>query len=412
MLSKEFEKIAADEIQTYLFREGEGNISSLQLRDREKFGLPFKLLAAQLSGRKKVAAKLPSFHRTKGILYPPSVNLEQSSSESTGEFKGEIIAGAVGKTTAIMADLTGGFGVDSFFFSKKVAALDYIEPNGSLLDIARHNLSLLGCANVQYHETNAREFLNSCNRNYDLIYLDPSRRDAHSGKVIRLADCQPEIAGLLTRLFEVTTFALIKTSPLLDIQQGLKELNYVKTVMVVSVNNECKELLFLLQKGFFGTPVIETYNLSGSGDAKQFLSFTFDEEKKANSDFSEPRTYLYEPNASILKAGAFKSVGEKFGLQKLQVNTHFYTSDLLKEHFPGRVFKIDALEFDAKSFPEKKANVVTRNYPLKAEELKRKLKISDGGEKYVIGFSSAKKKYVVLATRLAETAVPNKSGKK
>jgi hypothetical protein len=401
MLSKELEKIAGHEIQTYLFSEGEGNTSNLQLRDREMFGLPFKLLAGQLNARKKIAAKLPSFYRTKGILYPPSINLEQSSSEPAGNFKAETIVDAIGKTGAVIADLTGGFGVDSFFFSKRAAAVDYIEPDSGLLDIARHNLNLLGCSNIQYHETTAIDFLNSCQQNYDLIYLDPSRRDAHTGKVFRLADCQPDIAGIFHQLFEFTGFVLIKTSPLLDIQQGLKELNTVKKVLVVSVNNECKELLFLMQKGFSGEPIIETYNLDKLGKVKQFFHFTWEEEKNTNSDFSEPQTYLYEPNASILKAGAFKSIGKKFGLQKLQANTHFYTSNLLNESFPGRIFKIDQLEFDRKNFLEKKANVITRNYPLSAEELKKKLKLADGGEKYVIGFSSTKKKYSVLATRLA-----------
>lgn len=399
MLSKELEKIAGDEIQTYLFSEGEGDISNLQLRDREKFGLPFKLLAGQLSARKKNVVKLPSFFRTKGILYPPSVNLEQSSSESTGKFKAETIVDAIGKTNALVADLTGGFGVDSFFFSKKAEAVDYVEPDPGLLDIARHNLDLLGCSNIQYHPTNAKDFLNRCQRNYDLIYLDPSRRDAHAGKVFRLADCQPDIAGLLYQLFEFTEFVLIKTSPLLDIQQGLKELNMVKKVLVVSVNNECKELLFLIQKGFSDEPIIETYNLDKLGEVKQFFYFTREEEKNTDSDFSEPLTYLYEPNASILKAGAFKCIGKKFGLRKLQANTHFYTSNLLNENFPGRIFRIDQLEFDRKNFTEKKANVITRNYPLSAEELKKKLKLADGGEKYVIGFSSVKKKYSVLATR-------------
>jgi len=400
MLSKEFEKIAGNEIQTYLFRQGEGDIPSLHLRSSEMFGLPFKLLAGQLSARKKAAVKLPSFYQTKGILYPPSVNLEQSSSEPTGNFKAETIVRLIVKSNATVADLTGGFGVDSLFLSRKAAAVDYVEPDRGLLDIARHNLNLMGCANIEYHQTSAKEFLNSCKGTYDLIYLDPSRRDAHSKKVFRLTDCEPDINELLPQIFRFTEFVLIKTSPLLDIQQGLNELRAIKKVIVVSVRDECKELLFLMHKGFSGEPIIETYNLDKFGQVKQSFSFTSDEEKAAASDFSEPLNYLYEPNASILKAGAFKSIGKKFGLQKLQANTHFYTSSLVKENFPGRVFKIDQLEFDPKNFPERKANVVTRNYPLKAEELKKKLKVSDGGEKYIIGFSSARRKYVVLATRL------------
>ncbi len=169
----------------------------------------------------------------------------------------------------------------------------------------------------------------------------------------------------------------------------------------MSVSNECKELLFLLQNRFSGEPIVETSALDKFGEAKQSFTFTFDDEKNIDSDFSEPLTYIYEPNASILKAGSFKLIGKKFGLQKLQVNTHFYTSTILKEDFPGRIFKIDQVEFNLKTFAEKKANVITRNYPLRTDELRKKLRLSDGGEKYVIGFSSSKKKYVVLATRLA-----------
>lgn len=399
MLSKEFEKIAGEEIQEYLFREGDGNISGL-LRDGEKFGVPFRLLAAQLSARGKIAAKLPTFYSTKGILYPPSINLEQSSSEATGNFKSEVIEGIVSKPDSAVADLTGGFGVDSFFFSKRVRALDYVEPDENLLGIARHNHNMLGCFNIEYHREDAKDFLAGRARHYDLIYLDPSRRDARAGKVFRLADCQPDITALFTTLFEHTEFVLLKSSPLLDIQQGTTELRGVKKVLVVSLNNECKELLFLLQKGFSGEPVVEAYNLDKLGKIHQFFSFSRAEEKNALSDFSEPLTFLYEPNASILKAGAFKSVGRRFELRKLHANTHLYTSNQLNEKFPGRIFKIDQMEFDRKHFPEKKANVITRNYPLGAEELRKKLKLADGGAQYVIGFSSAKKKYSVLATRL------------
>jgi hypothetical protein len=401
MLSKEFEKIAGDEIQTYLFDQTENDIPGLQLRHREMFGLPFGLIAEQLNARKKASSKLPFFYGTKGILYPPAINVEQCSSEATGNFKAEIISREIGKIEFKAADLTGGFGIDSLFLSKKAMLLDYLEPDFNLLNIAKHNHNLVGCGNIQYHQGNAEEFIDRCNVTYDLIYFDPSRRDLNSKKVFRLAECQPDIKDLLPQIFKFTEFILIKTSPLLDIQQGLNELTAVKKVMVVSVSNECKELLFLLQKGFTEEPVIETYNIDKFGDANQFLSFTFNEEKNTESDFGEPKTYLFEPNVSILKAGAFKFIGKKWGLQKLHVNTHFYTSNRLEENFPGRIFKIDQIAFNPKNFLEKKANVITRNYPLRADELRKKLKLSDGGERYVIGFSAQKKKYMVLATRLA-----------
>ncbi len=187
----------------------------------------------------------------------------------------------------------------------------------------------------------AEKFIDSCKAHYDLIYLDPSRRDDHKKKVFELAACKPNVLSMLPKLFQLTDFVLIKTSPLLDINQGLKELGHTKKVVVLSVGNECKELLFLLQKNVTKEPVIETYNLDNSGQAVHTFSFTPSEEKDSEADFASPQTYLYEPNASILKSGAFKLIGEKFGLQKIHPNTHFYSSLHFREKFPGRVFKIE-----------------------------------------------------------------------
>jgi len=401
MLREEIERIASAEVQEYISSHQDVDEKKLLLQRSEILGLPSSLIAKQIAIRRKAEIKLPLFYNTKGIIYPPSLNWEQCSSEATGNFKAEIISREIDNGKMKVADLTGGFGIDSFCFSKKVELVDYNEPDFGLLNIAKHNHSLLGSNNIQHHQTKAEDFLNQKQLKYNLIYLDPSRRDSHSKKVFRLADCVPNVSVLLPEILKSTEFVLIKAAPLLDIQQGLKELSHVKKVIVVSVSNDCKELLFLLQNGFSGEPIIETYNLDKFGTVKQSFAFTFNEERNTNSDFSEPLTYLYEPNASILKAGAYKTIGKKFDLLKLHVNTHFYSSNVLIENFPGRVFKIDQLEFDPKISAERKANVVTRNYPLTAEELKKKLKLGDGGEKYVIGFSSVKKKYVAIATRLA-----------
>jgi len=400
MSQDEIKRIASNEVQEYIFTHQNADEKKLLLQRSEILGLSSSSIAQQIAIRRKAEMKLPLFYKTKGIVYPPSLNWEQSSSEATGNFKSEILSREIGNGSLKVVDLTGGFGIDSFFISKKAEFVDYVEPNINLLHIAQHNHFLLGAINIQYHLSKAEEFLVQCKTKYDLIYLDPSRRDSNAKKVFRLVDCEPNINNLLPRIFGFSKFVLIKTSPLLDIQQGLSESSSVKKVIVVSVNNECKELLFLIQNGFSGEPIIETYNLDKLGSVKHTFSFTFNEERNTNSDFGEPNTYLYEPNTSILKAGAYKKIGKNFGLLKLHVSTHFYTSHLLKENFPGRIFKIDQLEFDTKSFAEKKANVVTRNYPLKAEELRKKLGLSDGGEKYILGFSSRKKKYIVLTTRL------------
>ena len=400
MLPIEIGEIAAEEVQEYIFSHAEEDEGKLLLKDRTILGVPTGLIAHQIRIRRKAETKLPLFFKTKGVIYPPTLNWEQCSSEATGNFKAQIVTNEIGEHESKIADLTGGFGIDSLFLGKRAASLDYIEPDPVLLNLARHNHDVLGCTSIHYHHTTAEEFLDRDDAMFDLIYLDPSRRNLSSKKVFRLEDCQPNTNHLLQQILDRAKFALIKTSPLLDIRQGLSELTAVKKIIVVSVNNECKELLFLLQKDFSGEPIVETYNLSKGGSVNQSLSFSLNDEKSTESDFGEPQTYLYEPNSSILKAGAFKIIGKKFLLRKLQVNTHLYTSDELHADFPGRIFKIDQHEFDSKNFVEKKANVITRNYPLGAEALRRKLRLSDGGNKYVIGFSAARKKYVVMATRL------------
>jgi hypothetical protein len=257
---------------------------------------------------------------------------------------------------------------------------------------------------LEYHSATAEEFLKATNETFDFIYADPSRRTAGKKKVHALEDAQPDIIKLKTEIFNRTTVLVVKASPLLDIQAGMAQLSCVKRVFVISVSNECKELLFFCEKGFSGISAIEAVNIA-SGPAGESFEFSLPEEREHIISFSNPLAYLYEPNASILKAGAFKSVAARFNLRKIAVNTHLYTSERLVETFPGRKFFIEALaKPDAgdlkKFFPGGKANVTTRNYPLSPEALKKKTMLKDGGEKFLIGFSGEKKKFLAVARRL------------
>jgi hypothetical protein len=398
MSPEEIDKLASDELQEYIFSHANEDEKKMLLKHKTILGLPTVLIAQQIAARRKAETKHPLFHRTKGIVYPPNLNLEQSSSEATAIFKSEIIRRKIGERLR-GADLTGGFGVDSFFLSQNAEYFDYIEQNAELSNIVRHNHSLI-TERIHHHNKSTEDFLTATSNHYDFFFIDPSRRDSKARKVFSLSDCVPDIVQLLPLLFKRANFVLLKASPLLDIKQGIKELSGVKNVIVVSVANDCKELLFLMEKDFVSEPLIETYNLDAKGSIKHSFSFHFSEEEKIVSKFSPPQKYLYEPNASILKAGAFKSIGEKFGLNKIQINTHLYTSNDLKNEFPGRVFEIEKLSFDYKSLVENKANIITRNYPLTTDELKRKLKLKDGGEKFAIAFSGQEKKYLVLAKRL------------
>jgi hypothetical protein len=380
------------------------DIRSLVLKHKIILGIPTAQLFEQIATRRKAKEKLPLYHQTPGVIFPPASNFEQSSSEVTARYKSEIIAGLIIGEKIRGADLTGGFGVDTFFLSKKFHEMHCVEPQESLLEIARYNHQLLGANNIEYHPTTAEEFIKTTRGPFDFIYADPSRRTEKNKKVHALEDAQPDVVKLRREIFEKASFLVVKASPLLDIQAGMAQLSPVKKVFVISVGNECRELLFVCEKDFEGISSVEAVNIQDRRLAQSF-EFTFPEEREQVVHFSEPLTYLYEPNASILKAGAFKSVARRFNLKKIAANTHLYTGEQLIEGFPGRKFLIEAfVKPDAamlrKVFPDGKANVTTRNYPLSPEALKRKTGVKDGGEKFLIGFSGEKKKFLAVATKL------------
>lgn len=389
-------------IQRYIREHEKYDVRNLVLKHKAILGIPAAHVFEQISSRKKAKEKLPLFYDTDGIIFPPSGNFEQSSSQATASYKSEIVRKILGEKKSSVADLTGGFGVDAFFLSRVVQMLHFVEPTSFLLEIARHNHLLLGAENINYHLMTAETFLQESPGHFDLIYLDPSRRNAEKKKIHALTECQPDVIKLKAEIFDKTSALLVKASPLLDIQAGIAQLACVKHVHVVSVNNECRELLFLCEKQFSGVATINAVNLTAGMEAFQF---TFGEEREQAISFSDPLTYLYEPNASILKAGGFKSVAHRFDVKKIQPNTHLYTSENLIDDFPGRKFMIEKLvRADAREmkrfFPDGKANVITRNYPLTAEQLKKKMKLKDGGEKFLIGFSGKEKKFLAVARRV------------
>jgi hypothetical protein len=385
-------------VQKFIIDHENDDEKMLVLKHKTIEGVPAALVATQINGRKKAKLKIPQFYSTINILYPPGINLEQSSSEKTALFKASVLKNYGSK----LIDLTGGYGVDSFFFSQSFNTVHYVEPDRALLEIVKHNHQVLGAHTIFHHNLTAEKFLAEYTENFDCAYIDPSRRSKSNQKVHKLSDCDPDISQLLPEIFKISPIVLIKSSPLLDIHQGLRELMNVEKVWIVAVDNECKEILFLCRNRFIGEPEIIAVNLQ---DVTERFSFMFSEEKGIESAFSNPLSYIYEPNASILKAGAFKLIGNRFSLCKLHPSTHLYTSPSLIKDFPGRIFKI--LHFtkpDKKLlhsiFAEGKANIITRNYPLSNEALKKKTKLKDGGDCYLIGFSGQKEKYLVAANRI------------
>ncbi|WP_255444097.1 class I SAM-dependent methyltransferase [Robiginitalea sp. SC105] len=334
-------------------------------------------LAQQLSGRKKAREKLPSWHETPGIYYPPGLNLEQASSEQTAAYKAGLVSGEW------LVDLTGGFGVDSTFFARRVNRVEYCEIDPELALIAAHNFQVLGATNVRVHAVDGLEYIRMMEGHANRpswIYADPSRRHQTKGKVIRLEDYTPEIPQNLDLLLQATDNLLLKTAPMLDIRAGLASLEFVREVHVVAWNNEVRELLWILQKGFSGEPRIKALDLA---DGMPPFTFTLAEEAASVSRTTPLAKYLYEPGAALLKAGAFKLVGDHYELGKLHRHTHLYTSDALIP-FPGRRFRVlRSLPYKPGRLPFRKGHVNSRNFPEDVAKIRKRNRIRSGGDTYL-----------------------------
>jgi precorrin-6B methylase 2 len=291
--------------------------------------LPKDYILNQINGRAKAKQKLPEFYANEQIIYPSYLSMEQCSSEATAYYKAQLFKGK------LAIDLTCGFGVDTYYLSKRFEQVITIEPNAELIDITTHNYEALNAQNISVVQSTAEEYLPTAPQ-ADLIYIDPSRR-VKTRKVFKLVDGVPNVVELLPRMLQLAPHVMIKTSPLQDITQCLHELTNVKEVHVVALNNECKEVLYILERNFSGEPLIKTINL---GKETQHFDFYLRNETTVKISYTEQGNYVYEPNAAILKAGAFNSLCAKFDLQKLAPNSHLYVSDELISNFPGRRFSL------------------------------------------------------------------------
>ncbi|MGN7514715.1 MAG: THUMP-like domain-containing protein [Allomuricauda sp.] len=365
-------------VQDFINKKLSSDIMTVLLSKPVFEGISQKELTEQIEAKKKCKDKLPTWFISFNIYYPNKLNIEQTSSEITAAYKAEIVSGKS------LVDLTGGFGVDSYFFSKKIDQVFHCEINQELSGIANHNFKVLGQENIQCSSEDGVEFLKKSTDSFDWIYVDPSRRNDKKGKVFLLEDCLPNLPEHLPLLFKKTQHILVKTSPLLDIKMGITALNFVKEVHVVAIQNEVKELLFVLEKEYMGSIQIKTINLLP--EQRDIFNFELEEEQDAQIHFGEPLSYLYEPNTAILKSGGFKSVAKAHGLVKLHPHSHLYTADNIID-FPGRRFEIhQVLPYSKKSLKTlavSKANITTRNFPLSVAEIRKKHNIKDGGNRYL-----------------------------
>jgi 16S rRNA G966 N2-methylase RsmD len=359
--------------------------------------VPFDLKSAvqQISSRQKAQKKLPSWTANPDLLFPATISVEQSSSEETAKFKAE------GQSGEWMIDLTAGFGVDFFYLSEGFKKGVYCERQPELFQIAKHNLELSRPGKFEFEKGDGLAFLEKTDIHFDIIYLDPARRGAGNQKLYKLQDCEPDVVSSWPLLRSKSQSILVKSSPMLDISQAWAELPEIQKITIVSVKNEVKEMLLFWKKGRDSSPKhIEVVDLGGT-----FPKFSFnpDEELNAQSQIGEVEQYLIEPMSGILKAGAFSLFGERFGLKKLDKNSHLYTGSEIPDQIPGRVFEVLQEVTPKKQvikglFPSGKANVICRNYSSGAEDLKKKLGLKDGGEDYLIG-TKTKSGYKVLWCR-------------
>lgn len=360
----------------------------------------------QIAGWQACREKVPSWAATEGIRYPVHLSLEQCSSEATARYKAGIVQrlGTAAGTPRTLTDLTGGFGIDCSFLAAAFERATYVERQETLCELARHNFPLLPMPPTEVVHADAQQYLQGMSP-AGWLFIDPARRDGHGGKTVAIADCEPNVAALEEALVSKAERVLVKLSPMLDLTLALHDLKHVEEAHVLSAGNECKELLLVLNGRLSTAPdevPVHCVNLTAGGSDTP-LCFTRREEREAPCPYTAtPDTYLYEPNASLLKAGAFRTVARAYGLRKLHPNSHLYTSERLAAGFPGRCFRVEACcgfakkEVRALLGDVRKANLTVRNFPASVAELRKKLKLSEGGSTYLFATTLADESKLLL----------------
>jgi len=380
------------EVQEFLRKNLKTTPAELALRGSPFLNISAAELAQQLTGLQKTEKKLPSWFNTQNIYYPPKLNLEQTSSETTAKYKASLLKGNT------LLDLTGGFGIDDYYFANKFEEVVHCELNADLSEIAAYNLRQLDSRNISFKNEDSIKFLKRSKEKIDAIYADPARRDNSGGKVFRLAYCLPNIPDNLELLFKKSDIILVKTSPLLDLQAGITELKYVTEIHIVAVNNDVKELVWLLKKKSQTDIKIKTRNFTKNG-LEEFDGFFH--KNFTEVPYSLPKNFLFEPNAAVMKSGLFNEIALFTKTEKLHSNSHLYTSENNVE-FPGRKFKIIDVEHYKPSvlknkFKNIKANITTRNFPETVSVLRNKFKIKDGGKNYLFFTTNVENEKIVIS---------------
>ncbi len=402
----------------------EGDVRQLALKGAQGENVDIAWALDQISGWQSACTKLPEWAAADGIIYPPHLSMEQCSSEQTAKYKVKVVDGLRSPSNSpegerSLIDLTGGFGVDFSYMARGFQKAVYVEHNPELCEIARHNFPLLGLENAEIVCGDGVEYLKTITSPPSppegrglLIYLDPARRDIHGKKTYAISDCTPDVVALKDLLLEKANNVMVKLSPMLDWHKAVEELGEVQEVHIVSVDNECKELLLVL-RGVSGKDQetrrtrVCCVNLQSHGRIEEFDFDNTSLSSNHSSPIGEVRRglYLYEPNASLMKAGCFDELAERFGVNPIASNSHLFVSESLKKDFPGRIFQITAVSsMNKKALRENlqgisKANIAVRNFPLSVAELRKRLKLADGGDIYLFATTTAEKEHLLLFSK-------------
>ena len=434
------------------FRESDPRKLALQVSRYPDVDMPYAL--NQIQGWQTAQRKLPSWAACDGVVYPPHLNMEQCSSEPTARYKQQVARRWAERipnaSRTSMTDLTGGFGVDFSFTSRCFDCATYVERNASLCEVVGANLPRLGIRNAQVKCAEAEAVLEQTEPQ-TMIFLDPARRDEHGAKTVLIADCTPDVCQLLPRLMEKSQFVMLKLSPMLDWHKAIVDLDgKVREVHIVSADGECKELLLVLSPD--GKPEVQVfcvdilskpdsegqyprsefvYSIGGEAEPQptnstlniEHLTLNINNSTSAqptNSQFTTQKlkiaagnnsklkiqnsTFLYEPNASVMKAGCFDEIARAYGVSAISRNSHLFLSDREIDGFPGRSFAIDAVTtMNKRQLRQtlsgmKQANIAVRNFPLSVAELRKRLKLNDGGDTYIFATTTSEGDHILMLT--------------
>lgn len=344
-------------------------------------------IVQQIKGRQVAAKKFPFLLRDQ-IIFPPNLNLEQTSSQATAEYKARNLRGNS------FLDLTTGFGIDAYFLSQNFDDVTLVEQNSELIETVKHNWNTLG-RKATFFNQNLEDFLKENKKAFDVVYMDPARRDLNKNKVFLLEDLSPNLLEIQDELLKISSQTVIKLSPLIDLKYLISVLENISKIEIIAVKNEVKEVLIYMDSKQISAKILcRCINLeSGNSPFEFFLG----DEESAAAIYSEPEKYLYIPGNAVLKSGAFNLISERFNIKKLHPNTHLYTSNEFVEDFPGRVLETEAV--GPKSVKKgEQYNIISKNYPLKPEDIKKKYKLKDGGNQYLI-FTQSQKGKIILKSK-------------